>query len=532
MSVTLRSGARWWASRVACAALVVLGAASCDAPREAGSVAAPSRPNILWVVWDTVRADHMSLYGHSKATTPKLERWAAGARVFGNALSAANTTLSSHASMFTGLLPSQHGADASNRWLADELETVAERLGAVGYRSYLWSANPHISAEENFQQGFEREEHPWDDAHREAATRIVREKVRGDVSTELAARMQRPEVGPWSIKASGELAGPSLLRWLSDSEADGADRPWFALLNYMEAHRPLIPGRKYRERVMTPEQVAHSYTVDRSWLPMWNYTVGLREYSALDLAAMGGIYDAAIAELDDLFAELLAQLSAAGELDDTAIILTADHGELLGEHHMLDHQYSLHRPLLAVPLVIHYPKHFEPGRDTRPVSTLDLYPTVLELAGLDSSSPRHSSARSLQNPADSRTRVAEYSAANIDPLRGVERQHPGWTAEPWDRELRLLDDGRYEFIWGSDGRHELYDLRRDPLEQHNLVESESAVVARMQADLDSLVAAFAEQRPATRPARELSPEMRQLLIGLGYLSEDDSAAEGDRANSP
>ena len=334
-------------------------------------------------------------------------------------------------------------------------------------------------------------------------------------------------MGAWAIKAAGELAGPSLLRWLSEGDAD---RPWFAVLNYMEAHRPLVPARTYRERVMTPEQVAHSYTVDRSWLPIWSYTVGLREYSDRDLAAMAGTYDAAIAELDDLFADLLAQLEAAGELEDTAIILTADHGELLGEHHMLDHQYSLHRPLTAVPLVVHYPPLVESGREARPVMTLDLYPTLLELAGLDASAKRHSPARSLLTPADSRARVAEYSAANIDPLLGVERQYPGWRADPWNRVLRLLDDGRYQFIWASDGRHELYDLERDPRELHNLMETEPAIGARMQAELDSIVAVLAEKRPA-QPARELSPETRELLQGLGYLTSDEGEHESDAANS-
>ena len=508
---------------VSCVFLLLLGAA-CEARDGKGrDVVGSSGPNILWVVWDTVRADHMSLYGHSRPTTPQLDRWAAGARVFENALSAASTTEPSHASMFTGLLPSQHGTDASNRWLADEFETVAERLSAAGYRSYLWSANPHISADENFHQGFDREEHPWDDAHREAALQIIRDKVRGDPSTELGARIQRPQVRSWAIKAAGELAGPSLLAWLSEQ---GGDRPWFAVLNYMEAHRPLIPSREYRERVMTPELVAHSYAVDRAWLPIWSYTVGLREYSPLDLAAMAGTYDAAIAELDDLFAALLAQLEVAGQLEDTVVILTADHGELLGEHHMLDHQYSLHRPLTAVPLVIHYPARFFPGREERPVMTIDLYPTLLELAGLDSTHPARSPARSLLTPADSRARVAEYSAANLDPLRGVAMQNPGWQADAWDRELRLLDDGRYEFIWASDGRHELYDLEQDPGERNNLVAKEAGVVLRMQADLDSLVAAMASDRPASTP-RELTPEMRELLEGLGYLASD----EGGRGES-
>ena len=515
MSKGLRGALLACASFATC--LLLVAGWACDGSSGRASRSAAAGPNILWVVWDTVRADRMSVYGHDKPTTPHLEAWAKQARVFLNALSAANTTEPSHASMFTGMLPSQHGADASNRWLADEFETIGERLQAAGYHTYLWSANPHISAAENFHQGFDREEHPWDDSHREEALRIIRRKVLGDPSTELAARIARPQVGSWAIKAAGELAGASLLRWLSELDDQ---RPWFAVLNYMEAHRPLIPPREYRERVMAPDLVDHSYRVDRSWLPIWSYTVGLHDYSERDLAAMAGTYDAAIAELDASFAALLADLDAAGQLANTAVILTSDHGELLGEHHMLDHQYSLHRPLTAVPLLIHYPPAFEAGRDDRPVMTIDLYPTVLELAGLEMSDELDSPARSLQRPADSRARIAEYSAANIDPLRSVERQNPGWKADAWNRSLRLLDDGRYEFIWASDGRHELYDLERDPGERNNLVEEEAAVVARMQADLAALVDALAAQ-PSEKAPHEVSPEMRELLEGLGYLVGDD-----------
>ena len=120
-----------------------------------------------------------------------LDRWARGARVYDEVVSPASTTESSHASMFTGLLPSQHGTDADQRWLAEEFETVAESLQSAGYRTYLWSANPHVSAAENFQQGFDRVEHPWDPDHRDAAKQILDRKVADDRSTELYRRIAR-----------------------------------------------------------------------------------------------------------------------------------------------------------------------------------------------------------------------------------------------------------------------------------------------------------------------------------------------------
>ena len=146
------------------------------------------RPNIVWIVWDTVRADRMSLYGHDKPTTPWLDAWASEeARVFDNSISAAPYTVPSHASMFTGLLPSEHGASNRHQYLDDHHVTVAELLRNAGYQTYLFAANPHISRGENFHRGFDVEEHPWDQQYWREALRIVREKVPpNDKSSELS----------------------------------------------------------------------------------------------------------------------------------------------------------------------------------------------------------------------------------------------------------------------------------------------------------------------------------------------------------
>lgn len=484
----------------------------CDSDR--GASDADPRPNILWVVWDTVRADRMSLYGHSVKTTPELDRWARDARVYENVVSAANTTESSHASMFTGLLPSQHGTDAAHRWLDDSFDTVAEGLQRAGYRTYLWSANPSVSVEENFQQGFDRVEHPWDDEFRVAARLIVERKVEGDRSSELHRRLARGNPGPWAIKAAGSLVAGALERWLAQSESS---RPWFAVLNYMEAHRPLVPERHFREKVMTPAEVERSYEVDRSWTGMWEFTAGLREFSAEDLRVMQGTYDAALLELDGLFAQLLTSLAAHGDLDNTVVILTSDHGELLGEKHMLDHQFSLHGALTNVPLVIRFPDRFAPGRETRPVSTRDLYPTVLELASIEvPGGGSERSSQSLLRPRERRARLSEYTAANTKTLRVLVDKHPGFDIEPFERQLRALRDGDSKFIWSSDGRHELYDLARDPGEVHDRAEGDPASTQRMQERLDAFLAHLDGLGFQRDEAPVPSQEHREMLESLGY----------------
>jgi arylsulfatase A-like enzyme len=219
------------------------------------------------VVWDTVRADRMSLYGHDRPTTPHLDRWATEARVFENCLSVAGYTLPSHASMFTGLYPSEHCTHNGNKWLDDSYTTLAELLRDAGYRTYLYSAIPNVSEIRNLAQGFDVAEHPWIPEYRQRAEKIIRGKLtETDASNALrdkydAAKRGERQLTPRDITAAGELAGQGLLAWLKASDGD---RPFFAFLNYMEAHQPLIPSREHRERVMSPEEVDASYGVDRS----------------------------------------------------------------------------------------------------------------------------------------------------------------------------------------------------------------------------------------------------------------------------
>ena len=122
--------------------------------------AAADRPNFLIIVWDTVRADHLGLYGHTRQTTPFLDQWSAGARVYEDCISPGNSTIPSHASIFTGRLPSEHGMTHENARLSTDYDTLAELLQAAGYRTYLYSENPYVSREYQLVQGFEVVEHP------------------------------------------------------------------------------------------------------------------------------------------------------------------------------------------------------------------------------------------------------------------------------------------------------------------------------------------------------------------------------------
>lgn len=497
------------------------------------SPVAGDRPNVLIVMWDTVRADRMSLYGHDRPTTPFVEEWARGARVFDNCASTANSTVPSHGSLFTGLLPLEHGANMSFMHLDDRHETLAEIFNEGGYRTYLYSANPHISRPENFNQGFEVEEHPWSPAYRDRAMEILRAKIDPrDRSSELPAKFRNNMINKWTIKASGELAREGLISWLGKDD----ERPFFAFLNYMEAHRPFVPSSACRRQVMNFAEVERSFKADRSWVPMWLYTFGMHEYAPEDLEIMALTYDACIADLDVLFKDLIGALDARGYLDNTIVVLVSDHGEHLGEHHMLDHQYSVYEGLIRVPLIVHFPDEVEPGRETAPVSNYDLFPTLLELAGLEPPGRLKSRARSLLDPETSRPRLAEYLADFTEAIKTIKRGKPDWDPAPFQRRLSALYLKDYKLIHASDGRHELYDVTRDPGEEDDLSTKKSDVMERM---LKARADFMRGLKPFAYDGAELpgmSPEQIERLKALGYMgsggeTSGESDASGDNAAS-
>jgi len=500
--------------------LAALQLLACGAEEPQAPAAEAGPPNVLFVVWDTVRADRLSLYGYPRPTTPRLDAWAADARVFSDALATASSTVPTHASLFTGLLPSEHGADADHPRLDGRFTTLAESFQDAGYRTYLWAANPHVSAAKNFTQGFDAAAHPWDAENREQALALVRAKVpEDDRSSALHEKLGRADASDWVLSASGALAAERA----ADFAAADPERPWLVFLNYMEAHRPYVPPRRYRGLFLDEADVERSYALDRSWPAVWAHVFGIRRYTPEELEVIGGTYDAALRELDDLFAGLLATFSERGLLErETLIVLTADHGELLGEHGLLDHQYSLYQPLVRVPLVLHAPGRVEPGVSDAPVMAMDLYPTLLELAGIPSPKGQRGRARSLLEPAVDRARLAEYPAVFSRPLRTAHRLDPELPLEGWTRRLRAFDRGGWKLIEGEDGRHELYDVASDPGETRNRVDADPA---RREALRDGLYEAVRELRPLGEPEpveHEVGSEEAALLEQLGYAAPGDA----------
>jgi len=479
---------------------------------------AKKMPNILWVVWDTVRADRFSLYGYDKPTTPFLEEWSKKGRIFTNCLSVANTTVPAHASMFTGLLPNEHRLyNTENNVMGNDFVTIAELLQKDNYQTYLFSANPRISQKRNFTQGFDKAEHPWDSKFRDKALSTARNKILpNDTKSGFAKEILSDKQPPRMFLASGEIAQQGVEDWLATCNKD---QSFFIFLNYMDAHQPYIPMKSYRKKFMTPEQVKKSYSLNRSLDMIWNHCFGLQQYSEDELEIISLTYDSVIAELDHLFKKLVTSLKKSGHLDNTIVILTADHGEHLGEKHLLDHQYSVYEPLLRVPLIISYPPFLEPGVDENPVMNFDLFRTILEMTDIDMPEKLNSKAVSLlkPQPKNQRTRLSVCPEFLTNPLKKAKKFFPDFDPTRWRRTLQAVYQGSHKYIWASNGHHELYNIKTDPGETNNLIKAKTGLTDHFSKVHKEVLADLKNESDKIEKGGALTEAERKHLEALGYI---------------
>ena len=478
------------------------------------STPAGPKPNIVFIVWDTTRGDRLSLLGYERKTTPYLDEFAQNARVYENCIAVGSTTVPSHVSMFTGLLPAEHGSHNEKPRVPDKLTMLAEILKDAGYRTYAYSENPNVTVSNNFGQGIDLFEHPWSQKYIRKAGNLTLSKMSPRDRQRMINKMRaKKQLSPWAFTSAGSIAQEAVEGWLTEQPAED---PVFIFVNYMEAHRPLLPRRDFRQAFIPPEYIDASYETQPSWPAMWEYVFGLRDIADANIDLIRSVYDASMLELDELTHNLLESLRERGRLDNTIVVVVADHGEALGEHHLLDHQFSVYEQLMRVPIVLYYPQRVKAGRDQRPVMNADLFPTLLELSGLEC--PPLRKTISLMHAPQKRARLGACPSFLPAAFYAARQGHPTFDPTPWKRSLRAYYDEPYKFIDASDGRHELYDLSQDPGETNNLIESHPSVARRMAAGVQAYVKSLKEVQVDSESERigSKSAEELQRLAALGY----------------
>ena len=523
----MRMGASWWMSLFLAGCTCAGGPSTGpnDAATKAEIPAAPEgAPNVLVVVLDTVRADHLSVYGYDRETTPHLAAFAESARVYERAVSPGMWTLPSHASLFTGLPVSGHGATAQHKWLDDDFTTFAEHFGGSGWRTYLFSANPYLNDHTNLGQGFELREFPWSERWKKPARRATMGKLLDDdASNSLGPKWDPTEYKTGrhhdKVKDAGDVAADALLAFVDERAGDA---PWLGVLNYMEAHVPRIPSMASRQALFDEATIASQLTLDQSFGYLLAYTVGKHDYTDDEVAIVGTTYDASLRDLDAALGTLFDRLEAKGVLDDTIVVVTADHGEHLGEHHRIGHKYSVYNPLIRVPLIVRYPKGIEPGREPRIVSTLSVFATLADLAGLEV--PEQVVMPSLRDPAAyPEAAFSELVHATPQALRRIARVHPDLDWEPFLRTYTSAETENAKCILSGDGDRELYAMPDDALEVFDLAvarpELADEVCGRIGPWRDTFTAWT--KGDGGEQGRPLDAEMKERLEALGYMEDDE-----------
>lgn len=447
----------------------------------AGCGPPPEPPSILLFVMDTTRADAVSANGAVQGTTPTLDALAAGGVAFDRAYSAAPWTLPSHASLFTGQLPSAHGVDWLHLQAPDDLVMLAERLRDAGYDTWGFSENVWISRGFNMAQGFERF------------------RFRG-------------------VLKRGPAVETVLRRWLQ--RRSGA-KPLFLFVNVLDAHWPykvrgddpfLPAGVSSEQARLVPQTAAHYLCSD--------------EPRDAELAVLRGLYLGDVRAADSQLASVLQLLRSQGLSENLITIVTSDHGEHFGEHGLFGHQFSVRSELLHVPLVVHGAPGAQPARIDTPVSLVDVFPSILLWAGATSREDLGQELPLESGGGDAgRALVAEYVDPGNAPhtesnLGAGMRRQTDLARAACGAQWRVFGNMRslirfpLKLDWFEHYPPALYELQQDPAQQTDLANSRPDATAEL---LAALAAQSGDRKNRSILHPELPPETLEALKALGYI---------------
>lgn len=403
------------------------------------------RPNLLLVGLDTLRADELGAWGRSPSLTPNLDRLAGQSDVWLDAFTAFNSTNPSFVSMMTGLYGKSHGVYDLKTPLPRSHVTLAEHLASAGYDTFAVISASHL----------------------------------GDHASGLGQGFH--EVALASEHLAAELAVDTTLDWIAGRRTR---KPFFAWLHLFDPHTPHTPPQPYALGFRPASPLGLDPV--RAWVPFRE--PGPRAFVEPVLGGQRDLYDGEVAYLDRQIGRLLGFLESRGLLEDTLLVVVADHGESLGEHGILFRHVGLHDTTTHVPLMIRWPGAGREGRRIRGlVQTIDLFPTILRAAGL---------AVPPEDGQDLRKTRRAVFAEHSDHLGAM---------------VRTRD---FKYILGQDGPS-LYDLRADPGETKNLA-GRGLAVERELADLLKRWQADRRSHPEARPI-EPNDEEKARLRALGYV---------------
>ncbi len=485
-----------------------------------------NKQNVVLILMDTARFPAVSAVRESQETF--VGSLADQSTEYTNAFATAPWSLPSHASLFTSCYASKHGAHAGHKRLDNDQLLLPEIFQREGYETVCVSNNTWISEEFGFGSGFDTFEKTWQYFQSDIDLGQISRTEEGlDKITALGRKLLN---GNPIINFANALYGQFFRRqhddgakrtnewingWLTERSSS---KPFFLFVNYLEPHLEYRPPEEFASDFL-PTDISYNKAMQVSQ-DAFGYITGNIDITDRDFKILRALYRAEIAYLDHRISELKDCLADHDEWEDTIFIISGDHGENIGDHGLMDHQYCLYDTLLHVPLIIHGGSFTEGGINSNLVQLTDIGPTLLDEIEVEAPEYRkQAQGKSFhpKNTSEGRNRIiAEY----LSPQPSMEalKKRVGKVPESvyqYDRSLRTIRKKEWKLIRGSDGSHELYHLQSDPTESNNIANQNIDIVEDLGSELDQWVDSFKQNEKEGDVA--MREKTKKRLEDLGYI---------------
>jgi len=412
--------------------------------------------NLILISIDTVRDDALGLYNPKGAPTPALDRISSNSYTFTDVISQVPFTLPSHCTMLTGTYPMKHLVQENTRSsLPESAITLAEVLKQNGYATAGFIGSIVLGSSVGIGQGFDTYE---------------------DLFT--LSDVKFADLG--GIQKSAAEVYSSFRTWY-DKKAPGK---YFAFLHFYDAHAPYEPPDPYVPEIITPMSM----------------------------------YQGELRYVDSVIGKLFDEMNDKKVWEDTVLVITGDHGEMLGEHREMGHGYYIYQQALRVPLIVVLPGKKGKTSIEKPVQLVDLMPTILDILQIET--PKVVQGVSMMPLIDGKQTGPRF--AYSESLSGTQTFGTA--------SLRSIQDATYKYI--DTARPELYDIRTDKLEENNLFEQKKDLAAKMKSALQNVMTRYSADVKETAEERKLSPEESEKLAALGYIGGSAASPEVNLTKDP
>ncbi len=457
----------------------------------------PNRPNIMLLVMESIRPDFMGCYGGKVPNTPNLELLAERGVIFKNAISAGAWTVSSIASMFTGLYPSNHRLIAgNNNGFREGIRTLPELLRDIGYQTFAIFSTNYLTDLPEFFRGFDNHIQTQD------LPASFTELLRHPAILLMDKNYVRLLI--WNILNGRDsrtyYMTLSLGSWLERLQED---KPFFSFIHFQIPHAPYNPPRPFRPNLSRYgfNRAEKRRLSDRS--VGWQYMAGVIDLEQSVFEYYKELYAAEIRYLDWRIGEIFDILRNKELLENTIVIAIGDHGENIGDHELMFHNFSIYDTTIHIPWIMTLPGSYNtPVEIDTPVSHTDLLPTILEWLGEEPREVQEFQGQSLTSLFsvdklnERRDRIVfselERPKSALDRLREVQSDID---ISKFDKAMKAARTHQWKYFIESNGSEYLYDILADPFENHNLADDYSDMLIQLNRNVIAALGDFDLQCP-------------------------------------